>query len=140
MPIVAVLKRGLQNGLFISLELAKVMIPVYIFIRVLDKTGALPLIAAWVAPLMSLVGLPGEASVLLVIGNTMNIYSVLGGIQAMDLTFKQINILALMLLISHGLFLESAVLRKTGSNPVLLTGLRMVASVASGVVINLVWK
>ena len=43
MPIVAVLKRGLQNGLFISLELAKVMIPVYIFIRVLDKTGALPL-------------------------------------------------------------------------------------------------
>lgn len=135
----AVLKKGLTNGLYVSWELAKAIIPVYILIKVLDKSGILPVIAHWVAPLMNLMGLPGEASILLVMGNCLNIYSILGGVQALDLSLKQINIIAMMLLISHSLFVESAVLRKTGSNVVLLTTLRIFGSIVCGIAMNLIW-
>ncbi|MGI6065974.1 MAG: nucleoside recognition domain-containing protein [Bacillota bacterium] len=135
----AVLKRGLSNGFSISLELAKAIIPVYILIKVLDVSGILPVIAQICTPLMNLMGLPGEASLLLVLGNCLNIYSILGGIQALDLTAKQINILAIMVLISHSLFMESAVLNRTGTNAFLLTCFRFLLSIICGMVINLLW-
>ena len=57
----------------------------------------------------------------------------------MDLTFKQINIIALALLISHSLFVENAVLKKTGINALSLTLFRLGFSIICSVVINIVW-
>jgi hypothetical protein len=75
----------------------------------------------------------------LVIGNCLNIYSVLGGISAMNLTFKQINIIALVLLFSHNLFVENAVLKKTGINALALTLFRLIFSIICGIIINIIW-
>lgn len=132
----AVVKRGVQNGIYVSLELAKAIIPVYLLIKVMEISGVLHILAEWCTPFMKLLGLPGEASLLLVIGNCLNIYSVLGAIQAMDLTFKQINIIAFVLLISHSLFVENAVLKKTKINALSLTIFRLVFSIVCGVILN----
>lgn len=135
----AVTKRGVQNGLYVSLELAKAIIPVYLLIKVMEKSSVLHILAQWCEPFMKLLGLPGEASLLLVIGNCLNIYSVLGGISAMNLTFKQINIIALVLLFSHNLFVENAVLKKTGINALALTLFRLIFSIICGIIINIIW-
>lgn len=134
-----VFKKGLLNGLYITAELAKAIIPVYILIRLLERSGMMEVIAGWFAPIMSLVGLPGEASLVLVIGNMLTLYPTFGAIQALDLTVKQVTIIALMLLISHSIFMEGAVIRKAGSKAILLTSIRLVVSIFSGIVINLLW-
>jgi len=131
-----VAKRGVLNGIYVSLELAKAIIPVYLLIKLMEVSGVLQILAEWCTPFMKLLGLPGEASILLVIGNCLNIYSVLGAIQAMDLTFKQINIIAFVLLISHSLFVENAVLKKTKINALSLTFFRLVFSILCGIILN----
>lgn len=134
----AVAKRGIQNGFFVSLELSKAIIPVYFLIKIMEKSGALHVLAEWCTPFMKLLGLPGEASLLLVIGNCLNIYSVLGAMQAMDLTIKQINIIAFVLLISHGIFVENAVIKKTRINALSLSIFRLVLSIACGIFLNII--
>jgi len=135
----AVFRRGVSNGLYVSGELAKAIIPVYILIKLLERSGILAIIAHWCAPVMNMFGLPGEASLLIVIGNCLNLYAILGGIQALDLNPAQINNIAVMLLISHSLFVESAVLKKAGTNALLLTVFRLVVSFFTGICLNLIF-
>jgi len=134
-----VVLRGIKNGIYVSIELAKAIIPVYLLIKLMEKIGVMQILGEWCAPFMKLLGLPGEASLLLVIGNCLNIYSVLGGIHAMDLTIKQINIIAIVLLISHSLFVENAVLKKAGVNAISLTFFRLGFSIICGIALNIVW-
>jgi len=134
-----VIRRGFMNGIAICWKLIKVIVPVYILMQILAKSGFLDIFAGWCAPLMTLLGLPGEASFALVLGNTVGIYGVLGIIPAMDLTLKQINILAMMLLTSHSLPTEFVVLHEAGVNALLLTLLRLLVSIAVGIVMNLIF-
>lgn len=130
-------KRGLGNGLHISWELAKVTVPIYIAITILGYTPVLPWIAEVCSPVMKLVGLPGEASLALIMGYTVNLYGAIGIILSLDLTYKQITIIAGMLLLSHCLLLETAVARKTGIKVSGLVVSRILLSVAYGVMLNL---
>ncbi len=134
-----VIRRGFINGVIICWKLAKIIVPVYILMQILAKSGVLDVFAGWCAPLMTLLGLPGEAALALVLGNTVGIYGVLGVIPAMDLTFKQINILSMMLLTSHSLPTEFAVLHQAGVNALLLTLLRLVISIVAGILMNLIF-
>ncbi|MDA8097008.1 MAG: nucleoside recognition protein [Desulforudis sp.] len=136
MVTVATFKRGLGNGLHVTWELAKVTVPIYIAITILSHTPVLPWIADFCNPLMRLVGLPGEASLALIMGYTINLYGAIGVVLSLDLTHKQITIIASMLLLSHCLFLEAAVAKKTGVKVSGLVLTRLLLSVASGVLIN----
>lgn len=128
--------RGLKSGLETVWELAKVVIPLTIVISVLKETGWLGLVAVKMEPLMSLLGLPGEAALALVVGYFVNIYSAIAVILAIDLTAKQITVLAVMITICHGIFLESAITRKTGVKAWPLAIMRVVVSVVAGLGVN----
>lgn len=120
------------------MELDKIVVPVYFFVTFLKMTPILDHISNWVAPAMNLIGLPGEASVVLVLGNFINLYAAIGAITSLSLTIKQITILAVMLSFSHSLFLESAVCKKTGVSLLMVVSIRLGLALVSGLVLNLI--
>lgn len=131
-------RRGLNKGLITTWELVKVVVPVYILVTFLKYTPALGWIAVACAPVMSYLGLPGEASLALVLGNVLNLYAAIGVMTTLSLTHKQVTILAVMLLLCHTIFIETAVSRRIGINPWIIAPARFALSVAAGLLLNLV--
>jgi len=138
MPLTNAIKRGLLKGLDTTWKLTKVVVPVYFFVTVLKYTPALEWIAGVCAPFMSVVGLPGEASIAVVLGNFINLYAALGVIVSLGLGTKEVTIIAMMLLLSHSSFIESAVSQQTGINGLAMGLLRLAISVIIGIFLNLV--
>lgn len=119
------LARGFMNGLKITWELTQVVVPVYILVTILKYTPVLPWISEHMVPVMHLVGLPGEASLPLVLGIFLNIYAAIGAIIPLGLSIKQITIISAIILTAHSLPLEAAVSKKTGVKvaPLIMTRL-----------------
>ncbi|MCG8400833.1 MAG: nucleoside recognition protein [Firmicutes bacterium] len=131
-------RRGLHLGLCTTWNLAKVIVPVYLAVTFLKHTPVMNWVADFFAPLMHYFGLPGEASLVLVLGKILNLYAALGAITSLTLTGREITIIATMLLLSHSLPVESAVSARTGVSAALMTGFRIGISVLAGLVLNLV--
>lgn len=131
-------KRGFKKGLITLWRLTKIIVPVYFFVTFLKMTPLLGLISSWFQPTMKLIGLPGEASLALVLGNFINLYAGIGVITSLSLNIKQITILAVMLSFSHSLLLESAVAKRTGVSLFIVVLIRLVLAIASGVVLNII--
>ena len=131
------LKVGVVSGLQTFWDLAKVMIPAYGVTLALEQLGVIGRLADLARPVMTALGLPGDAAVPLVVGYVLNIYAAVGSMQALDLTPRQITVLAIAILIGHNLVVEGAVLHKAGMNGVLFGGLRIVAGLAAAAVANL---
>lgn len=133
-----ILKRGLGKGIQVTLELAKAIIPVYFLVTFLKYTVFFDYLSDWCQGFIGYFGLPGEASLPLVLGNVLNLYPAIGAIQALSLSGKQITIIAVMLLFCHSLFMELAVMYKAKVRvwPILL--IRLFLAVAAGLLLNLV--
>ena len=129
--------RGFKKGINTVLKLSKIVIPVYFFVTFLKFTPILDMISKGFEPTMKLIGLPGEASIVLVLGNFVNLYASIGAITSLSLSIKQITILAVMLSFSHSLFLESAVAKKTGVSLSLVVFIRIILALLSGIILNL---
>lgn len=109
-----ILGRGLKSGFKTTKTLALIIVPVYLIITLLGKTPILEVIGRIFRPLMEFIGLPGEAVMGVVLGNTLNLYAAIGAVTPLELTHKQITIFALFLLTSHSLPIEAAVSRMAG--------------------------
>ena len=131
------LRIGVKAGLQTFWELARVMIPAYGATLVLERLGVIEWLARAARPLMSLLGLPGDAAVPLMVGYVLNIYAAVGSMQALDLSPRQITVLAIAILIGHNLLVEGAVLHKAGMNGFAFGALRVVAGLAAAAVANL---
>lgn len=130
------LRNGCKNALDTMWELAKVIVPITIIVSVLKATGWINIIADTLAPAMSIFGLPGEAALVLVAGYFVTLYSGIAVILTLDLTVKQITVLSVMLAISHSLFIETAVQKKTGVKALPMALLRIGLSLLMGFVVN----
>ena len=138
--IVDSVKKGLLSGLNTTWTLGKVIFPVTLIVTVLQYTPVLPWIIDLIAPLMNLIGLPGDAAIPLVLGNFLNLYAAIAGILTLDLTVKEVFIIAVMLSFSHNLFIESGVAMKTGVKLWVILTVRIGLALMSAVIINLVWQ
>ena len=132
------ISRGLRKGISTTWELTKVIVPVYFFVTFLKYTPILNWISDFFTPVMKIFGLPGEASLPLVLGNMLNLYAGIGAIAGLNLEAKQITIIAFMLSFSHSLFMETAVVKKTGMNVFIVLACRFSLAIISGIVLNLV--
>ena len=130
--------RGFQKGVRTLWGLAKIVIPVYFLVTFLGYTPALDMISRLFEPVMNILGLPGEASLPLVLGNVSNIYAGVGAMATMTLTIKQATILAIMLSFSHSLLLESAVANKAGVGLGLVVSIRVGLALLSGIILNII--
>lgn len=131
-------KRGFINGFKTLWLLSKILIPVYLIITLIRLTPLIDWISVVFKPLMFLFGLPGEAAIVLVLGNTLNLYAAIGAIASLSLTIKQITILAVMLAFSHSLIVETAILKKLRVPGPQIVAFRISLGLLSGVVLNLI--
>lgn len=133
------LRRGLKAGLTTTWELGKIIFPITLAVTILRYTPVLDWLINFIAPAMKWLGLSGEAAIPLVIGNFLNLYAGIGAILTLDLTVKEVFILAVMLSFSHNLFIESGVAARVGVKLWVMLVVRIGLAFVSAVVINLVW-
>lgn len=138
MLVLRIFRRGVKNGFQITLELAKAIIPVYFLITFLKYSPLFGKLTQACQGFMGYFGLPGEAALPLVLGNALNLYPAVGAIEALVLNSKQITIIAVMLLLSHSLFIELAIMRKTGIKVLPILLLRVGLAVGAAFVLNIV--
>ena len=129
MLTISTFKRGISNGLNITWELAKVVVAV----TFLKYSPVLPWLSSLMSPMMQIVGLPGEASMPLILGYFINIYAAIGAILPLGLDSKEITIISAMLLMAHSLPIETAVSKKTGIRVVSIVIIRVVLSLLVGI-------
>jgi hypothetical protein len=104
----------------------------------LKQLGVLDLIAPIFAPLMSLIGLPGEAAITLLVGFTNTIYAALATVAALDLTARQITILGVVLGIAHSLFIETGILTNLRMATLWIALFRIIVGFTAGIILNLI--
>lgn len=125
-------KRGLKSGTSTMLSLLKFMVPVYIAVQILSASGILQIIADFFSPVMSIFGLPGEASLTILIGYFVSMSGSLGTIAAFELTAVQATTLAIMVSTAHNLFAESAIIKRMGISALLSSFVRILFSMLCG--------
>ena len=131
-------KTALPQGMKTAIWLLKLTIPVSFAVFLLDFFGILNVIAGWVAPLFKLIGLSGQASIVLITSFFTNIYSVIAVMTTLGFGFREGTILAVMCLISHALIVETAIQKKTGSSPWRMVLIRLSASFIAAFMLNLI--
>jgi spore maturation protein SpmB len=128
---------GLRNGVEMTWKLGKIVLPIYVLLTILKYTPVLPWISQALSPVMMYLGLPGEAALPLVMGYSLNLYAGIGAIVALDMTSRQITILAGMLLLCHSLPVETAISARTGVKVRSLLAVRFISSLLGGLLLNL---
>ena len=134
------IKKGLLVGFQTTWTLSKIIFPITLILVILQYTPILPWVINLVSPIMSVFGLRGEAAIPLVLGNFLNLYAGIAGILSLELTVKEVFILAVMLSFSHNLFIETAVALKVGVKLWVVLLVRLGLASISAIVINLVWS
>ncbi len=134
------IKRGLNAGLRTTWTLSKVIFPITLLVVILQYTPVLPWVIELIEPFMGLIGLRGEAAIPLVLGNALNLYAGIAGILSLELTVKEVFILATMLSFSHNIFIETSVALRVGVKLWVVLLVRFGLAILSAVVINLVWQ
>ncbi|WLR61270.1 nucleoside recognition domain-containing protein [Guptibacillus hwajinpoensis] len=138
--IVGILRRGLKAGLMTTWDLGKIIFPITLVMTLLRYTPVLEWIVTLIAPVMKWIGLSGDAAIPLVLGNFLNLYAGIGAILTLDLTVKEVFILAVMLSFSHNLLIESGVAARVGVKLWVILAVRLGLAVLSAFVINIVWQ
>jgi len=124
---------GAWHGVRAFWKLIKIVAPVYTVVTFLKYTPVLAGFARLMAPLMRFFRLPGEAAMVLILGNFINIYASLGAITALKISGPQLTVLSLMVLLSHSQILETAVFFQIKAKWWLLWFIRLVLSFGAGI-------
>lgn len=132
MVTVDTFKRGFKNGIITLLDLLKILVPINILVQLLAISGLLNKIAVIFEPVMSIFGLPGETSLVLIFGWFSGTYAALGALAAIKLNSIQMTTIAIMLSIAHNLITEGAIVKKLGVNTFLSVSLRLIFSFIMG--------
>lgn len=124
--------------------LFRIIIPVLILIRILEQFGVIALMAKVMAPLMILMGLPGEMALAWITALATGVY---GGLTvfftspyAQTLTVAQVSVLGALILISHGLPLEGSIAKRVGITWLVTLTLRLLGGFAFAVLLNSIYR
>jgi hypothetical protein len=131
-------KLGIRDGLETTWELTKVIVPVYFIITFLKYTPVIDWVADVFQPLTLLIGLPGEATLPIVIGNALSTYPAIHAITSFSFTSKEITIISTVILICHSLPIETAIAKKSGAKGRSIIAIRIAAAVLAGMILNFI--
>lgn len=94
------------------------MIPISIIMKIIKELGLIGYIGDFLAPVMGIVGLPGSYGLVWATAMCTTIYGAMlvfsNIITQQPITTAQITVLGIMILVAHGLPVESSVARKSG--------------------------
>lgn len=133
-------KKGLLSGGKTAWSLSKVIFPITFIVTILQFTPILPWIIDLIEPFMGILGLSGEAAIPLVLGNFLNLYAGIAGILSVELTVKEVFILAVMLSFSHNIFIETGVALKVGVKLWVVLAVRFGLAIFSAIMIRFLWS
>jgi len=134
------LKQGLKTGLLTTWKLGKIIFPITLIVTMVSQTVVMDWLTRVLSPFMGFIGLSGESAIPLVLGNVLNLYAAIGAILTMDLSVKEVFILAVMLSFSHNLFVESAVAKQVGLRISIVLLVRIGLALVSAWLIHLLWQ
>lgn len=132
------LSRTRQRGVAFVWFLLKNILPLYLVTEILKQSGILAWVSGFLAPLMGLWGLPGEAAAVLTAGMLVNMYAATAVAAPLGLSWQQVSVLGLILGIAHSLLVEGAVVRELTGRPYAITLLRLGLGLAAGWVLGLI--
>ncbi|OQC39897.1 MAG: hypothetical protein BWX62_00564 [Bacteroidetes bacterium ADurb.Bin037] len=118
--------------------LIRIMFLVTFIITILNYFGVISWISMHLTPFFSRFGLPGEAALAYVSGYFVNCYSAIAVMISLNLDARTTTILAVMVLCSHNIPLETAVQKKTGTSAIRMVIVRTVSSLLLGWILNLI--
>ncbi len=116
--------------------LTKIMVGVSFGIMLLQYFGVIAWISELLTPLFSSFGLPGEAALAYVSGYFVNCYTAMAVMSTLELSMREATILAVMVLCSHNMIVETTVQAKTGSSAVRIVIIRTLSAFILAFVLN----
>lgn len=116
----------------------KITVAVSFAMMLLKYFQILPWISDAVSPVFRIFGLPGAAALAYVSGYFVNVYSCIAVMTTLELDWRALTILCTMVMCSHSMVLETAVLKKTGASGVRMVIVRTLCSFILGIVLNLI--
>jgi len=134
------LQLGLLTGLRTAWTLGKIIFPITLITTILGYTPIIGWLSDQLSPFMGYIGLPGEAAIPLLLGNVMNLYAAVGAILSLDMTVKEVFIIAIMLSLSHNLLVECAVTKRMGAKIWVTIVIRIGSALLAAMLINLLWQ
>ena len=126
--------------------LFKIMIPISIAVKIIQELNLLPYVGKLLAPLMNLVGLPGETGLIWASALIVNIY---GGIltylslvssSGLSLSSAQLTVLLTMILVAHTFPVELQIARKAGIKMIVMFLIRFVMAMVLGGLIFQIYR
>jgi len=128
---------ALEKALKTIWWLLKLILPISLLVSFLQYWGIIAQIAVILKPVFSIIGLPGESAVVFISSIFLPLYGPIAIIATLPLTIREITILAFMCLVSHNLFVETAIQKKTGSSAIIMFSVRLITSLIGAFLLNL---
>lgn len=136
--IVRCVKEVLPTTTRTCIWIIKITVAVSLAMMLLKYFDILPWISDAVSPVFRIFGLPGSAALAYVSGYFVNVYSCIAVMTTLELDWRALTILCTMVMCSHSMVLETAVLKKTGASGVRMVIVRTLSAFILGIVLNLV--
>jgi len=137
------IKDTLKETFFTTFELLKIMIPISIIVKILGELGLIDIAGDFLAPIMKVVGLPGDFGLVWATTMITNIY---GGLVVFfslsvknSLTVAQVTVLGTMILVAHTLLIESRITQKAGVRLWYMLSLRVLGAFILGWILNTIF-
>ena len=121
------IRKALRNFVWIIM----ILIPISLGTAVLEWSGWLVKTRFLLDPFMGFLSLPGEAALPLIVGMLNGIYGAVAAMSVLSLTKAQMTLVAVFLLIAHGLIQESLIQGKAGLHPFKAVLIRLLTAVAT---------
>ena len=137
-PIARAIRDGSRAGLRTAVWLLSIMIPVSFAVLVLRWSGALGYVGDLFAPVFRFLDLPGSSALAFLSSLFISPYTAIAVMGELDLSVREVTILAMMILTAHNFLVEIAVLGTTGSRPLRMIAVRLVVALLAAWVLSLV--
>jgi len=116
----------------------KITVGISFAMMLLKYFNILPYVSDAIGPVFRYFGLPGSAALAYLSGYFINVYSAMAVMSTLALDARELTILSTMVLCSHSMILETAVLKKTGVSGVRMIIVRTLSALFLGWFLNLI--
>lgn len=136
--IVRCVKEVTPSSIKTCIWMIEITVGVSFAMMLLKYFNILPWISDLISPIFKYFGLPGSAALAYLSGYFVNCYSAIAVISSLEMDWRAVTIIATMVLCSHSMILETAVLRKTGASAVRMVVVRTLTALTLGFILNLI--
>ena len=127
---------GIGKGLKSFIWIFKIIFPVSFLVTILQWSNLLNYLDFIFEPLMRFLNLPNEASLPIITGMLLGIYSVIAIITVIPFTLDQMTLIAIFTMISHALIVEGIIQHKSGLNIFKASVIRLTASIVAVLIVS----